>query len=280
MARLRPSLFCGTLLVATACGVPQPTPTATIGTSDSPSAAPTAGASRIALEDLPVVDPDPTVLTALCDPDPAQINPEAGDTSVFCHDAVVVGLRAASTAAAGPITRLYVRRPICAAMPCSQDELSTVTVLAWDAIGMVAVRIDKRLDTVSQPERLTLDLWPPPGTVPAPEVGREELDAAPAAVATRTPYPYCGRATYDTPQKVLTCFRDSVLGGRRAEAIQVSFGTEGGEVIEIVRFDGSGAITRYQQADGRWVRQRGSLILGAPGRSWTFDPWDEGERLE
>jgi len=111
-------------------------------------------------------------------------------------------------------------------------------------------------------------------------VRREVLDTAPAVVATRPRYPYCGRATFDAPQDVLTCFRDSVLLGRPAEAILASFGVEGGEVIDVVRFDGGGAITRYEQADGRWVSQRGGLILNVAGGSWAFDPWDSGQVLE
>ncbi len=278
---LRTCLLGGTLLLASACNVPPPTIVSTSPTSASPSPAATANSgSRVAIADLPIVEPDPGLLTAICDPEPIQLDPEAGDTSVFCQDAVVLGFRAASGTTPGPITRIYVRRPTCAATPCSTDELSTATVIAWGAAAVVAIRIDSRLDSVPPPQRLFDDPWPRPNIVPAPEVQREILDSAPEEVATRTTFPYCGRATYDTPQEVLACFRDSVLLSRRAEVIQVSFGTEGGEVLDIVRFNGTGALTRYQEADGRWTVQRGSLILGAPGGSWTFNPWDEGDAVE
>ena len=79
---------------------------------------------------------------------------------------------------------------------------------------------------------------------------------------------------------MLACFRDSVLLGRPAEAVIASFGTEGGEVLDIVRFAGEGALTRYRKADGRWVRQNGSLVLDPPAGSWAFAAWDAGEPVE
>lgn len=280
-ATIRRCLLGGTLAIASACSVPPPTAPSATPASATTSPRPAASArSRLAIADLPVVDPDPASLTAICDPEPIQVHPDAGETAVLCHDAVVLGLRAASTATMGPITRIYVRRPRCAAIPCSSDELNTAMVVAWGFSGAVAFRIDSRLDSTSAAEHLTVDPWPRPSTLPAPEVRREVPDSAPAAVASRSAYPYCGRATFDTPQQVLTCFRDSVLLGLPAEAIKASFGTEGGEVIEIVRFAGRGAISRFQQADGRWVFQHGSLILGVPGGSWAFDPWDAGDVVD
>lgn len=279
--RLRISLFGGTLLIASACNVPPPAPTAPPPTREVPTTGPTASAAgRVAIDDLPIVSLDPALLTVVCDPEPAQSEPDAGDTTIFCHDAAALGLRAAIRATAGPITRMYLQRPACAATPCSVDELSTATVIAWGAAAIVAVRLDSRLDTIAPPQRLAVGPWPEAGTNPAPEVAREVFDSAPDVVASRTPYPYCGRATYDTPQDVLACFSDSVLLGRRAEAIQRSVGTEGGEVVDIVRFAGSGALSRYRQAEGRWIHQRGSLILGVPGGSWAFEAWDEGTPMQ
>ena len=108
---------------------------------------------------------------------------------------------------------------------------------------------------------------------------RETFANAPAEVAARKPYPYCGRAVYDEPTDVITCFLDRVLLGLPVEAVQVSFGTEGGEVSDILRFDGKGAITRYRFVEGRWIGQRGGLVLGAPNGSWSFDPWGDAVAL-
>lgn len=278
--RLRIWVWSGTLFLALGCNVPPPAPTATAPGGDVSSASPAASAGgRIAIEDLPVVDPDPASLTAICDPDPSLLHPEADGTAIACYDAMMLGLRAASTVTVGPITRIYVRRQACAAGPCSTEELSTATVVAAAESGTVAVEVNGLLDSVSRP-RAAAPAWPQPATLPAPSVEREDVGLAPAEVSNRTPYPYCGRTTYDLPQDVITCFRDSVLLGSHVEAIQVTFGTEGGEVLDIVRFDGAGALTRYRQAEGAWFRQRGGLILGIPGASWTFVPWDKGERAQ
>jgi hypothetical protein len=248
--------------------------------SQSPSPAPTASASgRVAIRDLPRVDLDPALLTAICDPEQIQVDPDDGDTTISCQDAVVLGLRAASRATGGPITRIYVKRPACAGTPCSEDELSTATVFAWGA-AIVAVRLDSRLDTLPPPVRLAVDPWPRPGANADPRVQREDFDSAPDVVAARTPYPYCGRAAYDVPREVFACFSDRVLIGKPAEAALVTFGTEGGEVVDIIRFGGRGALTRYRQAEGRWLQARGSLILGAPGGSAGFEAWDGDEPIE
>jgi hypothetical protein len=279
--RLRSCLVGGTLLIASSCSVPPPTATEAPQPSETASAAPTAtAAGRIDIGELPRVELDPALLTAVCDPEPVQIDPDAGETTILCGDAVVLGLRAASSATPGPITRIYVQRPRCAASPCSEDELSTATVIAWGAADIVAVRLDSRLDTLAPPDRLALDPWPPSGTQPAPEVKREVLDSVPDEVAARAPYPYCGSATYEAPPDVFACFSDSVLLGRPAEAIQITYGTEGGQVLDIVRFSGSGALTRYRQAEGRWIEQHGSLILGAPRGSATFAAWDGGQPID
>ncbi len=278
---LRTCLLGGTLALASACSVPPATTTPSGSPNDRPSARPTAPVAQpIAIEDLPVIDPDPAVVTAVCDPEPIQVHPDAGDSTVFCNDAVVLGFRAASTVAIGSITRIYLQRPTCAASPCSYQDLNTATVLVWDTAGVVAVRVDSRLDAVTRPERITIAAWPSPVTNPNPETRREDVGPAPGPVAARTAYPFCGRATYDTPEEVHACFRDSVLLGRRVEVIQLTFGTEGREVIDIVRYDGAGALTRYRNADGDWVVQRGGLILPAPGGSWAVDPWDSGAPLE
>ena len=279
--RLGACLLGGTLLFASACNAPPPTTPATPTIRAPQTAIPAATPSgRVPIENLPRADLDPGLLTAVCDPEPIQLDPEAGETTIFCHDAVVLGLRAASRATPGPITRMYVQRPVCATTPCSVDDLSTATVIVWGAAEVVAVRLDSRLDTLAPPDRLLLGIWPPAERGPAPDTNREAIDSAPAEVADRVPFPYCGKATYDTPPSVFACLAGNVLLGRPAEAIHVTFGTEGGEVVDIVRFDGSGALTRYRHAEGRWIRQFGSLILGAPGGSATFEAWDGGEPID
>ena len=85
------------------------------------------------------------------------------------------------------------------------------------------------------------------------------------------------------PQAVDACFRAAVLEGRRAEMIDQLYGTEGGSVLRIYRFDGSGRLTMIQHdqsvnGDGTsndiWRRVEGGMILGITPSAWDFDPWD------
>jgi hypothetical protein len=280
----------GIVAVSAACGSPPPAPSASLDhtaaalTPTSSAAAPaTASASAaatsqptIAIADLPVVDPDPATLTAICDPDPNQLEPDAGDTSVFCSDGVRLGLRAVRAASPGNATRAYLMRPGCAAAPCPADALDTATVVLWTGTGAFSVHIDSRLDAVGVPQPVLVDPWPAPVGFASPAVKREGVAGAPAVVATRAPYPSCGRAANDAAAAVLSCFRSLVLLGRPAELVQSSVATEGGQIIDLFRFSGTGAITRYEQSEGRWVEQHGGMILGARDGTWSFDPWDEG----
>jgi hypothetical protein len=70
--------------------------------------------------------------------------------------------------------------------------------------------------------------------------------------------------------------------GRKAEMIERVFGTEGGEMLWIYRYDGSGRIVRYfhdQTVGGNggsadtWGRSQGAMILGITPLAWDFDPW-------
>jgi hypothetical protein len=88
--------------------------------------------------------------------------------------------------------------------------------------------------------------WGDAAQFTSPPAARGTFDLqAPAAVATRSPLPYCGD---DTPADLThadhaACFIDSVLAGRPAEWISEGPGYEGGRFVSIQRFMGSGAIT-------------------------------------
>lgn len=69
------------------------------------------------------------------------------------------------------------------------------------------------------------------------------------------------------------CFQAAVLAGRPAELLDRVYGTEGGEITLLYRFDGRGAILRYSQDSGEWLRQAGSMNLGVTPDMWSFDPW-------
>jgi hypothetical protein len=221
------------------------------------------------------VELDPAVLTALCDPEPAALTPDAGETTLFCLDGLSLGLRAFRVVSPGNITRAYLSRPACTAYPCSVDELSSATVFGWTAEAALHVEIDSRFDSVSTPVAAVNAPWPVTDHPEEPPVQRIELAGAPQLIADREPFPYCGRSQDDDPADVLTCFRASVLDGRRAEMIRESVGVEGG-VVELFRFNGDGAILRYLSADGVWRDQAGTMVLGVGPAAWSFDPWTGG----
>jgi hypothetical protein len=289
-------LLAASVVVAAACGGPVPAPsmpaapsTATSTTATAqPAASPTiprspgpaATAPAIDIDDLPLVTPDPATLTAVCDPSPNQLDPNAGETTLFCFDSVVLGLRAMRLATSAPVRRAYLVRTGCPPVPCASDGLDTGTLVAFTGGATFAVLLDSRVATVPPPIPVSGNPWPTVGLFTSPPIGRENVLPAPPTVASRTPLPSCGRATLADPDQGLACFRSSILLGKPAEVIRESPATDGGVVIEVVRFGGTGAITRYQRTDGRWVEQVGGIVLGPTEQTWDFDAWDGGVVLQ
>ena len=176
-----------------------------------------------------------------------------------------------------PIERLYFQRPGCQTTPCTEDELSTATVTGWTAAGAFIVALDSRLMTVTMPRRDPGANWPFAGPSLVPAVDHPSLEGAPAEIAMRTAYPFCGMAELGFPESVVGCFRDAVLEGRPAELIERLVATEGGGVIRLYRFDGRGALLMHQRSDGHWFSQAGSMMLGFTPGAFDFDPWPAPE---
>jgi hypothetical protein len=229
----------------------------------------------LAIDVLPQASFDAAMLTTVCDPEAAQATLLAGDATVFCSDGLLLGLRALQTLSSRPFTRLYFRRPVCKATPCTADELGIATVMGSSAEAIFAVRIDSRLQTIDVLVPDGARAWPPAGLSRPPAVARPDVGAAPAEITARVPYPFCGKADLGDPTTTLGCFRDAVVAGRPAELVQTVFGTEGGTLTWLYRFDGRGAVTRYAGSDGKWQRQSGTLILGITPLAWDFDPWPD-----
>jgi hypothetical protein len=278
--RRRTSWLVGVAVALAACTT-SPTlvitsPASTSAPSPSIAATPIA---TLAIDDLPEATLDPAIVTAVCDPEAAQANIEAGDATIFCGDALPIGLRAISTIATGPVSRLYFHRPTCVAIPCTEDELATATIWGWTAEGALRIELDSRMTTVTAPVRDPTASWPAAGTAPAPPVDRPDIPGAPAEIRDRVPYPFCGSASFGQPPAAMACMRSAVLAGRPAELIDTATGTEGGSFTILYRFDGRGAISRAMDpvdANGRagpWLRQWGTLILGITPSTWDFDPW-------
>ena len=271
--RLAPTAIIATaaLLIGASCGGPNPSATAVVSTA-SPLA-PAALVLEVAA--LPRVSLDPAANTAVCDPEPASANLDAGETTIFCRDSLELAVRALTAAGFAPIQRLYLHRPVCAATPCSANELNAAIVVGWTASGPSSVAIDARSSLVRVTTPDPSIAWPATGTSTAPAVDRPEIAGAPAEIAQRTPYPFCGHADMGQPASVEGCFRDAVLAGRPAELLERVFSTEGDPVDWLDRFDGLGAVVRYASESGGWTRQAGSMIVYADPNAWSFDPWPE-----
>jgi hypothetical protein len=282
--RVRRLALGGALLTFAACAAPigagpdRPTsPTASVAIAEATPLA------SFSVEELPRVELSGVQATAVCDPEPAQANVDAGETTIFCSDALRLAASVVRTVTADPPIRLYLHRPACAAMPCSDDELSTADVAAWTASGVFGVHVDSRLEAIEQPSPIADGGWPEVAGATAPEVARPTIKTAPHEVAARTPFPWCGRAEVGEPPEVAGCFRAAVLDGRPAEMIEQVYGTEGGPVLWIYRYDGHGRIVRFQHdtsvnGDGSradsWSRSEGAMILGIDSSGWSFEPWE------
>jgi hypothetical protein len=225
----------------------------------------------LAIDALPSVSLDPAAQTAICDPQAYQLDTDAGEATIACPDGLVLGLRALSTISSSPIERLYLQRPSCDTTPCTEGELSTATVTGWTATDANSVGLDSRKPTVEVMTPASPAVWPS-GSSTTPARDRPVIEGAPAEIASRTAYPYCGEAELGDPEAVTECFRDAVLGGRPAELIERYVGTEEGLITRLYRFDGRGALVMYQRSDGRWFRQAGSMILGFTPGAFDFDP--------
>lgn len=265
------------LSLLASCGNQTPAPTATPAASSTPdvTGTPASSATPLAIETLPAATFDPATLTAVCDPALGDAAPDDSVPSISCAGGLLLGLRALSATGLESPTRLYLQRQGCSAFPCTDAEINTAAVIAWNSTGIFRVDLDSRLETVSAPYADPTASWPEGGDTPELEPARPALPGTPTELTDREPYPFCGSedvATYE-PGLVSRCFRDEVLAGRRVEYVLQTSSTEGTPVTWLYRYAGQGAIMRWVGEDGTWTRQEGSLVLGLSSYIWDFDPW-------
>jgi hypothetical protein len=232
--------------------------------------------------DLPRVELADVDATVVCDPDMSLAVSGGPEATVDCSESLRLALRALRTVTPDPVVRIYLRRPPCPSLPCSEDQLNTAEVTLWTATQAYSVWLDSRLRTVPLPSVTNDAAWPAAGNSPVPAVARPSIEGAPPEVSRREPYPYCGWAVLDDPLEPLRCFRDAVLAGRRAEVIRTFLGFEGGTWLSIYRYDGHGRIVEYYhnqtaRLDGllndTWGRLEGAMNLGITPFHWDFVHW-------
>ena len=266
------ALLLGIAACATPYSSPAPTPTllASATLVPTPSQTPYHSPSSTTFLDpdlLPQASLEEEGATLVCDPEPSQLNSNAGKTLVPCYDGLLLGLRALKSAIDG-VDRLYLRRPGCAAIPCTPLELGTATVTGWSGGSATSVTVDWERLQITVPERDPLATWPSPNSITSPPISRPAIDGAPDIVRDRDPYPFCGDVERDG-LAAERCFLDLVLGGLSAEMLDRLDVTGGTQVF---RFGGQGLIVRYAEFPDGWYRDAGSVILGTAG-GWSFDNW-------
>ena len=107
---------------------------------------------------------------------------------------------------------------------------------------------------------------------PGPAVRTALPHKAPKEVAQRTPLPSCGQygegpneATTLAPEAA--CFADAVSTKRPAEVVHIITSTEGGTIVELFRYAGSGNVVLYMDTTSdrysaqNWTRTEGKLFV-------------------
>lgn len=282
---MRPLRIIGTLLLVAGCAAPLPAGSTSatlspIPSSPTPLASPSPAASppvaTFDLGQLPPIDLATQQLTAVCGPAPNQIAPGSGESTVQCSVGIERALRVIYAISSAPVRRVYLVHPPCRSLPCTEDELNSVTVTTWTSTAAVSVSLDIRVQTVSAPQSGAASAWPSAPAFTSPPVERPAIEGAPSAIAEREPYPYCGRAVMGEPSSKASCFRAAVLLGMPAEFVDNLIGTEGGSSTYLYRYAGEGQISVFRSSDGDWIEQPGAIRIGADQDSWTFHGWGDG----
>ncbi len=258
---------------ASTAASPLPSPVRTEPPSDPPTPAPSTSPS-----DGAAAHPDPATFLQVCrSADLADVAP------VPCSDVVEAALGAPELAG----TRIERVETGGTCDPARSCGLATVAPAAWvtvlsdgdPMIVKVVLGADGGLSVAAvypaiPPER-------PPFTPPAP--GLADLPGAPPSLAGRTAYPLCGTeqapmgGPYDETAR--TCFLTGVLAGSPVELAALSTGTEGGALVSLYRYAGSGGVGLVTGEDGRWTRRftgiadaTGGLVFDIAGMSTAPEP--------
>jgi len=231
--------------------------------------------SPISFDARPELGPELAAAVAVCDPSPAALQTEPVEELLFCGDGLKLGLRAIRTATREPIERAYLRLPTCAG-PCTRPELSTGSLTAWTSSGPWTTDLDAVAGTATVPRPDDTASWLAI-QAPIPEIARPRIADGPAELANRKPLPYCGHSELGEPAAVPRCFLAAVLAGRPAEAVDTSYGVEGGTILRVLRFGGFGPVLAWEQevdSNGEhtgWNRYPAAIVLAPHGADWKLD---------
>jgi hypothetical protein len=279
-------LTAGLLIIVSACG-PFPTPSiappstgsSAAATVASPSAPPPSSLGFLSEEELAPVSLEDERPTAICDTEPRTSDRAAPQSHILCYDGLEEGLRALRTRLAS-VDLLYLRYGPCAAVPCTQGEVDTIEVIGWSGNTASSVVITYEPRTITIPSDGASKDWPSASSSKPPPVARPSIAGAAKEMQARTPYPFCGRTTRNpvlgTPTErpgdsdqvwaINRCFFDGIFAERPVEMIEITAVTR---QPVLLRFDGSGFVTRYiskgvaSNGSPKWYRNEGPIIVNS-----------------
>jgi hypothetical protein len=251
--------------------------------SPSPVIAPTTSPpAPLSLNDLDVGNTELalTAATAICEPEPAQGNPDSGRSTIGCTDGLTWALAAVRTLSDDDVTRMFLDRPGCAALRCSEAELNEADVYVWLGDQSYTVSLDMTGQAATVAAAAADAPWPTSSGSAVPPVTRAIVKAAPKVLAERDEMPFCGRTLRGDPPSAQGCFRDAVVEGRPAEMIDVTYTAHGERVVRLFRYTGSRPVEVYR-CDGRvWRHSFGAMSLGVSPSTWDYIPWGPGVRMD
>jgi hypothetical protein len=282
------------LMMVCACGSVEPslriesTATATsapdgVSQSPSPLIAPTTSPpAPLSLNDLDVGNTELalTAATAICEPEPAQANPDIGSSTIGCTDGLTWALAAVRTLSDDDVTRMFLDRPDCPALGCSEADLNEADVYVWLGDQSYTVGLDMTNQSAALAAATTDAPWPTSSGSAVPPVTRANVKAAPEVLAQRDAMPFCGRTVRGDPQSIPGCFRDAVIEGRPAEMVDVTYTAHGERVVRLFRYTGGRPVEVFRRYGRVWRHSFGAMSLRASPSMWDFIPWGSGVRMD
>ncbi len=238
-------------LPPSASAPPTSTESAAATGTGEPSGAPreTPVATRSPASSPPEVDL--ATVTQLCD----EWELEVSAALVSCPEGIGFALEVAPPDRR--ITKIRFEYGRCEAASCPVAAPNHAWVVYAAAAGDfdIVVEIFKAADGTKTTGLVSTASTPDDPPFDAPPVKRPAIEGAPASIALRDAYPYCGVSTGDESAADFAarrCCLDGVLGGSPVELTIEAHGTEGARVNGLYRFSGTGPIVVYEQEAGEW----------------------------
>jgi len=259
-------------------GTAQPTAAPSEGATSTPSDAPASTPTEPVESDDAAARPDATAFLQVC----GAADRRGSRAPIPCADAVEAALGAPELDRVR-VARVDVRPSCGHPRACLRQAADAV----W--VTVVSDRAPLEIEVVRGDDDTLSVGSVGPGTAPdvpafnPPARGRATIADAPPSVAGRPAYPLCGQekapmgGPYDEAGR--RCFLTGVLAGSPVEFATLGAGTEGGGIVRLYRYAGTGGIEFLTAEDGSWLRSvagiaeaRGGLVFDIGGLATAREP--------